>query len=71
MSDVVSFAEISGQQVELLPVRTLMQAAGGELAGGDLASSSDALTQFLSTLTSGGGGGEQIFQLTDPLTGGQ
>jgi len=29
MSDVVSLAEIGGQQVELLPARTMMQATGG------------------------------------------
>lgn len=33
MSDVVSFAEIDGQHVELLPNRTLLQVTGGVAAG--------------------------------------
>lgn len=46
MSDVVSFAEIAGQQAELLPARTLLQtsdltdllgtdASGADLGGGE------------------------------------
>ena len=57
MSDVVSFAEIDGQQVELLPARTLLQTGGGSdpAAGGDL----------LGGLTSAAGG-----DLLGGLTGG-
>ncbi|MGQ0777841.1 MAG: hypothetical protein ACT4NY_26100 [Pseudonocardiales bacterium] len=55
MSDVVSFAEIDGQQVELLPARTLQTGGSDPAAGGDL----------LGALTSGGGG-----DLFGGLTGG-
>lgn len=51
MSDVVSFTEIDGQQVDLLPARTLLQTSGGTGSDGALAPAGGLLT----TVTGGGG----------------
>ncbi|MGH3938901.1 MAG: hypothetical protein ACRDTG_09755 [Pseudonocardiaceae bacterium] len=50
MSDVVSFTEIDGQQVDLLPARTLLQSSGGSGPDGAAA----PLGPLLGGVTGGG-----------------
>lgn len=40
MSDALTFAEIEGQHVELLPVRTVLSSTGFDLSGGDATATS-------------------------------
>lgn len=67
MSDVVSFAEIDGQRVELLPARTLLQTltggSGSDSGSGSGNDASDPLSAVLAALLSDSSG------TRDPFTG--